>query len=141
MSLNRWEGIGNLGRDPELRYTQDGQAVANFSMATTERWTDKNTGEKQERTEWHNIVVWGKLAELVAEYLHKGRQVFVSGPLQTRKWQDRDGNDRYTTECKARDVVFLQRQESDRRRDEDHGDDEDAGDDEAPPPTDDDIPF
>jgi len=98
--------IGNLGRDPELRYTQGGQAVANFTLATTENWTDKS-GERAERTEWHRIVVWGKLAELCAQYLNKGRTVYVEGRLQTREWEDRDGNKRQTTEINAQTVNFL----------------------------------
>lgn len=90
--------IGNLGRDPEVRYTPSGVAVANFSIATSEEWKDKGTGEKQERTEWHKIVAWRRLAEICGEYLYKGSQVYIEGKLQTRKWQDRDGNDRWTTE-------------------------------------------
>ncbi len=98
--------IGNLGADPELRYTPSGQAVANFRVATSESWQDKQ-GQKQERTEWHRIVAWGKLAELVVEYLKKGRQAYIEGKLQTRQWDDRDGNKRYTTEIVANTVQFL----------------------------------
>ncbi len=98
--------VGNLGRDPELRYTQNGQAVANFTLATTENWNDKN-GERTERTEWHRIVTWGKLAELCAQYLNKGRTVYVEGRLQTREWEDREGNKRQTTEINAQTVNFL----------------------------------
>ena len=98
--------IGNLGADPELRYTPSGQPVANFRIATSESWVDKQ-GQKQERTEWHRIVAWGKLAELCGEYLAKGRQVFIEGKLQTRQWDDRDGNKRYTTEVQAREITFL----------------------------------
>ncbi len=98
--------IGNLGADPELRYTPSGQPVANFRIATSESWVDKQ-GQKQERTEWHRIVAWGKLAELCGEYLAKGRQVFVEGKLQTRQWEDRDGNKRYTTEVQAKEITFL----------------------------------
>lgn len=97
---------GNLGADPELRYTNSGTAVCNFRMATNERFTDKN-GEKQERTEWHRIVVWGKLAEICGQYLAKGRMVTVVGKLQTRKWEDRDGVTRYMTEIVSRQVEFL----------------------------------
>ena len=93
--------IGNLGRDPEVRYTGDGKPVANFTMATTERWSDPSSGERKEKTEWHRIVVWGKQAEIAGEYLRKGRQVYVEGSLQTREWTDRDGNKRQTTEVKA----------------------------------------
>ena len=102
--------IGNLGRDPEIRYTPGGSPVANFTMATTERWTDPN-GEKKEKTEWHRIVVWGKQAEIAAEYLRKGRQVYIEGSLQTREWTDRDGNKRYTTEVKAQRLQLLGRAE------------------------------
>src|ERR1043165_2960809 len=98
--------IGNLGADPEMRFTPSGQAVANFRIATTENWTDKN-GQKQERTEWHRIVVWGKLAELCGEYLNKGRQCYVEGRLQTREWTDKEGKKNYTTEVVANNVVFL----------------------------------
>jgi len=100
-SVNKVLLIGNLGRDPEVRYTTGGSAVANFTMATTDRWNDAETGEKKERTEWHRIVVWGKQAEIAGEYLRKGRQVYVEGSLQTREWTDREGNKRYTTEVKA----------------------------------------
>lgn len=96
-SLNKVMLIGNLGRDPEVRYTAAGTAVAGFSIATTEKFKNKN-GEWEERTEWHNITLWGKLAEIAGEYLAKGKTVYVEGRLQTRKWQDRDGKDRYTTE-------------------------------------------
>lgn len=98
--------IGNLGSDPELKYTPSGQAVANFSVATTETYNDAQ-GQRQDRTEWHRIVVWGKQAETCGRYLSKGRQVFIEGKIQTRQWEDRDGNKRYTTEIVARDVRFL----------------------------------
>jgi len=98
--------VGNLGADPEVRFTPSGQAVANFRIATSENWTDKN-GQKQERTEWHRIVVWGKLAELCGEYLAKGRQCYVEGRLQTREWTDKEGKKNYTTEVIANQVVFL----------------------------------
>jgi single-strand DNA-binding protein len=98
--------IGNLGADPEVRYTPSGQAVANFRIATSESWNDKQ-GQKQERTEWHRIVAWAKLAELCGEYLAKGRQVYVEGKLQTRQWDDRDGNKRYSTEIVATQITFL----------------------------------
>ena len=105
-SVNKVILVGNLGRDPEVRYTQGGAPVANFTLATNEVWTDK-AGGRQERTEWHRIVVWGKQAEIVKEYLVKGRQVYVEGSLQTRQWDDRDGNKRSTTEVKAMKVVLL----------------------------------
>jgi single-strand DNA-binding protein len=98
--------VGNLGKDPEVRYTPGGQAVANFTIATNENWTDKS-GQKQERTEWHRIVVWGKLAELCSEYLSKGRQVYVEGRLQTREWTNKENAKQYTTEIVANQVVFL----------------------------------
>lgn len=98
--------IGNLGADPEVRFTPGGQAVANFRVATNESWTDKN-GQKQERTEWHRIVVWGKLAELCGEYLKKGRQAYIEGRLQTREWTDKEGKKNYTTEIVANTVQFL----------------------------------
>jgi single-strand DNA-binding protein len=106
MSLNKVMLIGNLGSDPDLRYTQGGSAVANFNLATNEKWTDKS-GQLQEKTEWHRIVVWGKQAENCGKYLKKGRQIFVEGRLQTRDWEDKDGKKRYTTEIKADNVQFL----------------------------------
>lgn len=98
--------IGNLGADPEVRFTPGGQAVANFRIATSESWTDKQ-GQKQDRTEWHKIVVWGKQGENCGEYLKKGRQCFVEGRLQTREWTDKEGKKNYTTEVVATHVVFL----------------------------------
>ena len=105
--INKVILIGNLGKDPEVRFTPGGQAVANFNIATSESWNDKNTGQKQERTEWHRIVVWGKLAELCGEYLKKGRQCYVEGRLQTREWTDKEGQKKYTTEIVANTVQFL----------------------------------
>ena len=105
-SVNKVILVGNLGRDPELRYIQSGQAVANFSVATNEKWKDKE-GNSQERTEWHRIIVWGKSAENCAQYLQKGRSVYVEGRLQTRDWEDREGNKRTTTEIGAQTVQFL----------------------------------
>jgi single-strand DNA-binding protein len=98
--------IGNLGRDPELRYTQGGQAVANFTLATTENWTSKG-GEREERTEWHRIVAWGRTAELCAQYLAKGRTVYIEGRLQTREWENKEGQKQRTTEVNALTVQFL----------------------------------
>ena len=106
-SVNKVILIGNLGRDPELRYTTSGTPVANFTMATTDRWKDPSSGERKERTEWHRIVVWAKQAEIVNESLHKGKQVYVEGSLQTREWTDREGNKRYTTEVRAQRVQML----------------------------------
>jgi len=99
--------MGNLGKDPELRYTNSGVPVANFSVATSESWTNKQTQNREERTEWHNIVVWGKMGENCAEYLKKGRQVLVEGRIQTRSWDDKEGKKRYTTEIVANNVQFL----------------------------------
>jgi single-strand DNA-binding protein len=105
--VNKVMLIGNLGADPEVRYTAGGAAVANVTLATAESWKDKESGEQQERTEWHRIVFFSRLAEIVGEYLKKGSQVYVEGRLQTRKWQDRDGNDRYTTEIVANEMQML----------------------------------
>jgi single-strand DNA-binding protein len=99
--------IGRLGQDPEIRYFQDGTAVANFSVATSEEWKDKETGEKRERTEWHRIVAFKRLAEICGQYLAKGRQVYIEGRIQTREWDDRDGNKRYTTEIVANTMQML----------------------------------
>ena len=107
-SVNKVILLGNLGRDPEVRFTQGGTPVANFTMATTDRWSDPS-GEKKEKTEWHRIVVWGKQAEIAGEYLKKGRPVFVEGSLQTREWTDREGNKRYTTEVRAQRLQLLGR--------------------------------
>jgi single-strand DNA-binding protein len=98
--------VGNLGRDPELRTTPNGQSVVNFTLATSETWTDKS-GERVERTEWHRIVVWGRTAEMCNQYLSKGRTVYVEGRIQTREWEDKDGNKRYTTEINANTVNFI----------------------------------
>lgn len=98
--------IGNLGRDPEVRYTQSGTQVTTFSVATTERWKGQD-GQMQESTEWHKIVAWRRLAEICGEYLHKGSKVYIEGKIQTRKWQDQNGNDKYTTEIIAREMKML----------------------------------
>ncbi len=105
-SVNKVILVGNLGRDCELRYTPAGAAVNTLNMATTETWTDKG-GQKQEKTEWHRVVLWGKSAESLAEYLVKGKQIYVEGRLQTRQWDDKDGNKRYTTEIRGDRVVLL----------------------------------
>lgn len=105
-SVNKVILIGNLGKDPETRYMPSGDAITNITLATTDNWKDKN-GEKQERTEWHRIAFFGKLAEIAGEYLKKGSQVYVEGRLQTRKWQDKDGQDRYTTEIVADRMQML----------------------------------
>lgn len=106
-SVNKVILIGNLGRDPEVRYNPDGGAMANISIATTDTWKDKQSGEKQERTEWHRVVFFGKLAEIAGEYLKKGSPVYVEGRLQTRKWQDKAGQERYTTEIVADRMQML----------------------------------
>jgi single-strand DNA-binding protein len=105
-SVNKVILVGNLGRDPEVRYMPNGDAVANYSIATTETWKDKN-GMRQEKTEWHNIVMYRRLAEIAGEYLKKGSSVYIEGRLQTRKWQDKQGNDRYTTEIVADQMQML----------------------------------
>ena len=130
--INKVILIGNLGVDPEIRRTQNGTQVATFNLATTERWRGQN-GQTQEQTEWHRIVAWAKLAEICGEYLHKGSRVYIEGKLQTRKWQDNDGVDRYTTEIIAKEMKMLTGRES-------------GGRDVAPepgPPTNfgDDVPF
>ena len=104
--INKVILIGNLGADPEIRYTQSGAPVASFNVATTERWKGKD-GQMQEQTEWHKIVAWQRLAEICGEYLSKGARVYIEGKLQTRKWQDQSGNDKYTTEIVAREMKML----------------------------------
>ena len=111
-SVNKVTIIGNLGADPEIKYTSSGNVpVANLRVATSDRWQDKSSGEWQERTEWHRITAWRHLAERAQRFLRKGKQVYVEGRLETRKWQDRDGNDRYTTEIVARELMILGRRE------------------------------
>ncbi|MCI5061396.1 single-stranded DNA-binding protein [Algiphilus sp.] len=105
--INKVILVGNLGQDPEVRYTANGTAVANLRIATTESWRDKQSGEQRENTEWHTVVLFGKTAEIASQYLKKGRQVFIEGKLQTRKWQDKSGNDRYSTEIVANDMQML----------------------------------
>ncbi len=139
-SVNKVILIGNLGRDPEVRYTQNGTAVANFTLATNEVWNDKS-GERQERTEWHRIVVWGKQAEIAREHLSKGKQVYIEGSIQTRQWDDREGNKRTTTEIKAQRVMMMGRAEAGENRMNAAAPPADATGDEAGPPPDDDIPF
>jgi single-strand DNA-binding protein len=129
--------IGNLGADPEVRYTQNGTAVANFRMATTETW--KKEGEKEELTEWHRVVTFGRLAEICGEYLSKGSKVYIEGRIQTRKWEDRDGNPRYTTEIIAREMKMLS------PRGAEEGQSSRYSEEEPPmpdvPPMEDDVPF
>jgi len=138
-SVNKVILVGNLGRDPEVRYTQSGTAVANFTLATNEVWNDK-AGAKQERTEWHRIVVWGKQAEIAREYLSKGKQVYIEGSIQTRQWDDKEGNKRSTTEIKANRVIFLGRPGGGEGRPGAPGGGGEVFSDDGPPP-DDDIPF
>ncbi|CAB1277307.1 single-stranded DNA-binding protein [Candidatus Nitrosacidococcus tergens] len=107
--INKVILIGNLGRDPEVRYTPNGAAIANLTLATSEGWKDKNTGETQERTEWHRVVCFNRLGEIAGQYLKKGMKVYIEGRLQTRKWQGQDGQDRYTTEIIAGDLQMLDR--------------------------------
>ena len=140
--------VGNLGRDPEVRYIKDGTAVANLRIATSENWNDAN-GQKQERTEWHRIVAWGKLAEIAKEYMTKGKQIYVEGRLQTRSWDDREGNKRYTTEVRADQILMLgTRGDSGGARDVPSSPDSpDSPDSQPQPPdqpfqaTDEDVPF
>ena len=143
-SVNKVILVGNLGRDAELRYTPGGAAVSTLNLATTEVWNDKQ-GQKQEKTEWHRIVLWGKQAESLQEYLVKGKQIYVEGRLQTRQWDDKEGNKRYTTEIKADRVTLLGGGGGGRSAGMDRGGSQpsSASHDEPPmdPITDDDIPF
>lgn len=141
-SVNKVILVGRLGADPEQRYTPSGAAACNFTMATSEKWKGKD-GQANERTEWHRIQVWGKLAEICAKYLAKGSQAYVEGRLQTRSWDDKDGNKRYTTEIVAQQVVFLgggKRKEADSDPGG-YGEPADPGGYGAPSGADDDIPF
>jgi single-strand DNA-binding protein len=140
-SLNKVMLIGNLGKDPEVRYTASGQAVTGFSMATSEKFKGKS-GEMEERTEWHNVTLWGKLAEIAGEYLSKGKTVYIEGRLQTRKWQDKSGNDRYTTEIVGEKMQMLSAKGDGPRRGADASSEPVGGSSyEEPPFQDDDIPF
>ena len=105
--INKVILVGNLGKDPETRYMPSGSAVTNLTLATSEAWKDKQSGEQQERTEWHKVAMFGRLAEIAAEYLRKGSQVYIEGKLRTRKWQDKEGKDRYTTEIVADEMQML----------------------------------
>lgn len=106
-SLNKVILIGHLGRDPEIKTTQSGRKVANFSLATSEKWTSKETGQRTEKTEWHKIVAWGKIAEIIEKYLHKGDAIYIEGKLQTRSWDDNDGQKRYATEIFMDELKML----------------------------------
>lgn len=107
MSVNKVILLGRLGQDPEIKHTNTGKAVCNFSVATSDKWTDKTTGERHEKTEWHKIVVWDKLAEICGQYLKKGREAFIEGKLRTRSWDDKDGTKKYTTEILVSEVRFV----------------------------------
>jgi len=145
-SVNKVILVGNLGRDAEKRYTPGGAAVATINMATTEVWNDK-AGQKQEKTEWHRVVLWGKTAESLTDYLTKGKQIYVEGRLQTRQWDDKDGVKRYTTEIRADKIVLLGGGGGGRGASGDRGGDSMGGHPGSPDPessaplTDDDIPF
>jgi single-strand DNA-binding protein len=134
--------VGNLGKDPEVRFTPNGKALAKFPVATSEKWTDQD-GNRQERTEWHNVVVWGKQAESCGQYLSKGRQVFIEGSIRSRQYDDKDGNKRYITEIVARDVRFLGGGGGGggAGRSPQEAVHVPAGEDAGPPGEDDDIPF
>ncbi len=106
-SVNKVIIVGNLGKDPEIRYTSAGKPIANITVATSETWKDKNTGEKREKAEWHKVTFFDKLAEIVGQYLKKGSKIYLEGKLQTRKWQDKDGQDRYTTEIVGSEMKML----------------------------------
>ena len=142
-SLNKVMIIGNLGADPDTRYLPSGSAVTNLSVATSERWKDKESGEQKERTEWHRVSLFNRTAEVAAEYLHKGSKVYIEGQLQTRKWQDKDGQDRWTTEIKGQRLVMLDSrgdgQQQQRRQEQPPASEPDAG--PAQDDFDDDIPF
>jgi single-strand DNA-binding protein len=141
-SVNRVILVGNLGRDAELRYTPGGAAVATLNLATTEVWNDRNN-QRQEKTEWHRVVLWGKQAESLQEYLTKGKQIYVEGRLQTRQWDDKDGNKRYTTEVKADRITLLGGGGGSRSAGVDRSTSTTTASEEPPiePITDDDIPF
>lgn len=145
-SVNKVILIGNLGKDPEIRRLENGAVVANFSIATSETFTDKATGERRENTDWHNIVAWRGLAEVIEKYIRKGTKVYVEGKLKTRSWQDKEGNTRYTTEVLAEELTILSRPDGERQA----GQPPYSSQDTPPPPppvqdllndSDDDLPF
>ncbi|NQS71954.1 MAG: single-stranded DNA-binding protein [Desulfobulbaceae bacterium] len=138
--INKVILIGNLGADPEIRYTQNGSQVATFNVATTERWKGQD-GQLQEQTEWHRIVAWSRLAEICGQYLHKGSRVYIEGRLQTRKWQDQNGMDRYTTEIVAREMKMLSPRGSSGEGDYGASGQGMGGSYQDPPPMGDDVPF
>lgn len=139
-SVNKVILVGNLGAEPEIRYTPSGTAVANFTLATTEQWKGKD-GEKNEKTEWHRIVAWARLGEICGEYLHKGSSVYIEGRIQTRAWDDRDGNKRYTTEIIAQNMQMLGSPGSQRKEGQASSQEERYPTEEPISIPDDDIPF
>ena len=141
MSINKVILIGKLGRDPEIRTTQNGVKVANFSIATSQKWKDKQTGEKREKTEWHRVVIFGALAGVVEQYVRKGSKVYVEGQLQTRKWEDQKGNDKYSTEIVLQGFNAKLDMLDSRPRDAGTSSDDSGWDSEPPADMDDDIPF
>ena len=139
--INKVIVLGNLGSDPDARYMPNGNAVTNISVATTRAWKNKESGEKQEETEWHRVVFFGRLAEIVSEYLKKGSQVYVEGRLQTRKWEDKEGNDRWTTEIVANDMQMLGERISSSSNSDNFNAPKRSGSEFASDDFDDDIPF
>ena len=139
--INKVIVVGNLGADPDARYMPNGNAVTNISVATSESWKDKETGDRQERTEWHRVVFFGRLAEIASEYLKKGSQVYVEGRLKTRKWEDKEGNDRWTTEIVANDMQMLGERISSSSNSDNFNAPKRSGSEFASDDFDDDIPF
>ncbi len=140
MSVNKVILIGNLGKDPDLRYTPGGKAVASFSLATSERWTNQE-GQKQENTTWHNIVAWGKQAEVMKEYLAKGRQVYIEGRISNRSYDDKEGNKKYISEVVVQNFTFLDSRDSGSKASPSPAPEEAAAHQTAPPDAEDDLPF
>jgi len=139
--INKVIVLGNLGADPDARYMPNGNAVTNISVATTDSWKDKESGERQEKTEWHRVVFFGRLAEIASEYLKKGSQVYVEGRLQTRKWEDKEGNDRWTTEIVANEMQMLGERISSSSNSDNFSAPKNSGSELASDDFDDDIPF
>lgn len=139
-NLNRAQIMGHLGSDPDVRYTGSGTAVATISVATTDKWTDKNSGEKKEDTQWHRVEFWDRRAEFVKEHCFKGQAVYVEGKIVTEKWQDKDGNDRYTTKIRATDIKPLQWRDRGTAQEASHGR-QDTGTQSARQQPEEDIPF
>jgi single-strand DNA-binding protein len=139
--INKVIVVGNLGADPDARYMPNGNAVTNISVATTASWKDKESGERQEKTEWHRVVFFGRLAEIASEYLKKGSQVYVEGRLQTRKWEDKEGNDRWTTEIVANEMQMLGERISSSSNADNFSAPKNSGSEFASDDFDDDIPF